>query len=120
MTIAFSYPVYNVSFTITDIDNQNNSWSDRVTFTPVPTSNSKPVNNGNPRVIGNGASAGNTNTTGPFRNNNTDTNLDDSSNRGNVTVSWTGPITSIVLDFWCAAEDGSNQRICIGDINFCV
>jgi hypothetical protein len=119
MTITFSYPVYNVSFTITDIDNQNNSWSDRVVFTPVPTSNSKPYTNGT-RVLGNGAATGNTNTTGPFRNNAADDNLDDSSNRGNVTVSWTGPITSIVLDFYCSAEEGSNQRICIGDINFCV
>lgn len=120
MTINFSYPVYNVSFTITDIDNQDNAWSDRVTFSPLPTSNSKPVTSGSPRVIGNGNTTGNTNSTGPFRNNDTDNNLGDGSNAGNVTVNWAGPITSIALNFFCAGEDGSNQRICIGDINFCV
>jgi hypothetical protein len=121
MTISFSYPVYNVSFTITDIDTDNNAWSDRVSFTPLPTSFSTPGYNNGARVIGVGTATNGTNANnGAFRNADTDNNLSDSSNRGNLTVNWAGPISSIELNFWCGPEDGSNQRICIGDINFCV
>ena len=118
LTISFSYAVYNVSFTITDVDTENGGWSDRVWFTPVPTSNSKPYTIGD-RVIGNGAATGSGNNSGPFRSNNS-TNWGNSSNRGNVTVTWAGPITSIVLDFGCSTEESSNQLINISDISFCV
>jgi hypothetical protein len=114
LTISFSYPVYNVSFTITDIDNLDNNWSDRVGFTPAPTSFATPGYTSGARVLGGGTLAN------PFYNANGNSNLANTSNRGNVTVSWSGPITSIALRFWCAAEDGSNQLINISDITFCV
>jgi hypothetical protein len=114
LTINFSYAVYNVSFTITDIDNQNNAWTDRVGFTPAPTSFSTPGYGSGARVLGGGTLAN------PFYNAANNTNLDNNSNRGNVTVTWAGPVTSIALRFWCAGEDGSNQLINIGDISFCV
>ena len=117
ITFSFDAPVSNVSFSLYDIDNLFGGWGDRIqvlttgytstipsTFTPVtPTGN----------VIGDGT-AGNR-----FRGSNTNANWDDNSNRGNVTLTYAGPITSFSFRYQNAANTGGgNMRIGISDITW--
>lgn len=117
ITFSFDAPVSNLSFSLYDIDNLSGGWGDRIqvftagytssipsTFTPAtPTGN----------VIGDGT-AGNR-----FRGSNTNANWNDSSNRGNVTLTYAGPITSFSFRYQNAANTGGgNMRIGISDITW--
>lgn len=125
VALNFSKTVYSVSFTITDIDNLNNGWSDRVAITsPATYTFSVPTTfvGGGPTgaVIGNGKNVSPTsNAVGPFRNSNTNFNYSNSQNNGNVTLSFPGPLTSIGLRFSCVSQQGSNQLIKFSNISFC-
>ena len=128
ITITFSTTVRNISFTLTDIDNTEN-WSDRITTITAPTSY---VRGGN--VIGIGATGngtggtttdqngGNNTETGAFRNNTNDDNLPNTSNLGNLTLNYAGPIAAVSFRYWCGAVgagiNDSNQLIRIGNIGF--
>ena len=118
ISFSFSAAVYNVSFTITDIDTLNNSWSDRIIVTS-PTNFTYSVPSGS-TIIGAGTATGNTNTTGPFRNSNNNLNYNNNQNGGNVTLTFPGPLTSFKLQFTCSTiAGGSNQLIKISPIAFC-
>jgi hypothetical protein len=122
ITIGFSEDVFNVSFTITDIDNffnlSGNGWSDRiVVITPTNYSYSMPAGS---TVIGAGTATGTTITTGPFRNSVANNNYPNSSPGGNVTLTFPGPLTQFQFQFRCASvDDGSNQLINLTNISFC-
>jgi hypothetical protein len=126
VTFSFSNPVSNVAFTLIDIDNQLTSgWGDRVwmvttgfTFTPALTS-------GATRIIGNGTNTPdvaptmlNPQGSGRFRNLNTNNNLGDTSNAGNVTIRYAGPISSFSFVYANQVNSGEPQRIDMGDITF--
>ena len=117
ITFSFDAPVSNLTFTLYDIDNLSGGWGDRIqvltagytssipgAFTPAtPTGN----------VIGDGT-GGNR-----FRGSNTNANWNDSSNRGNVTIAYAGPITGFSFRYQNAANTGGgNMRIGISDLSW--
>jgi len=56
----------------------------------------------------------------PLRNTNTNQNDGDGSALGNATVTFAGPLTSIVFNYTNAVNTGGgNMRIGLGPINFC-
>lgn len=133
LTLNFSQPVTNVSFAITDIDNQSHpgdgdgstlvGWSDRVTINTggyTYTTAGSVVGVGQP---GNGSgtqspdSGGDNFATGAFRNTATD-NVGDTSSAGNVFLTFAGPLTSLSLRFWCGERDGIVEQINIGALTF--
>jgi hypothetical protein len=111
VSISFDRAVTGLSFTITDIDRQNNDWSDRVELTGSRTYVG-------PNINGDG-------TNGPGASNNAwrpddGGNVGNGSNNGNLTVTYAGTIaanTPIVLTFWNSSGDG-NQRIFLSDFTF--
>ena len=109
---TFSKQVRNISFTITDIDNVTNSWSDRIVINTTPFTSSIPSGG---KVVGSGTSAD------PFRSSDTNTNYANSSNLGNVTINIAGPLFFFELQFNCAtaASGGQNQLINISPISYC-
>lgn len=132
ITISFSTTVRNIQFTLTDIDNQANSWSDRLTFnggtlTP-PTSYIRGASVIGVGATGNGSggtttdgNGGSNAATGAFRNSNSDNNLSDTSGAGNLTVTYAGPTDTVRFRYWCGgvgAEEDSNQRINLSNITF--
>jgi hypothetical protein len=119
VTFTFSAAVSNISFTMYDIDNLAGGWGDRVQMLTSGYTYSPAVTSGTGRVIGNGTATGTTNTTGPFRNNNTNLNYGDGSNNGNVTITYAGPITAFSFRYTNAANTGGgNQRIAVSDISW--
>lgn len=123
ISFSFSQAVYNVSFTITDIDTLNNAWSDRITVvSPTNYTSSFPAGT---LLTGTGAAPATLPPTSatpgdPFRNTNNNNNLPNSSNQGNVTLTFPGPLTQFKLVFWCSTiAGGSNQLIKISPIAFC-
>ena len=118
ISFSFSQAVYNVSFTITDIDTLSGNWSDRI-IVVSPTNYTWSIPSGS-TVIGAGTASGTTTTTGPFRNSNNDLNYANASNGGNVTLTFPGPLTNFKLQFACSTiSGGSNQLIKISPIAFC-
>jgi hypothetical protein len=121
ITFTFSEDVFNVSFTITDIDNFSSGgdgWSDRIVVLN-PTNYTRSIPAGG-TIIGAGTATGTTSTTGPFRNSISNLNLPNSDNRGNVTVTFPGPLTQFQLQFRCVnPDDGTNQLINVTSISFC-
>ena len=113
-TIAFSFSksVRNVSFTLYDIDNTTgNGWGDRVQVNTSGYTFSIPSDG---TVTGNGGSGNN-----QFRNTQTNNNLGDASDQGNVTLTYAGPISSFQFTYRNAANTGGpNMRIAISDISF--
>lgn len=118
ITFTFSQSVYNVSFSICDIDTLGGNWSDRVIIvSPTNYTYSMPAGSG---VIGDGTATGTTTTTGPFRNSNNNNNYPNSSNAGNVTVTFPGPLTTFSMKFQCSTiQGGGNQLIKVTPIAFC-
>ena len=117
ITFTFDAPVSNLSFTIYDIDNLFGGWGDRIEIigagytSSIPGSFTPATPTGN--VIGTGTAAN------LFRGSNTNANWDDNSNRGNVTISYAGPITLFGFRYTNAANTGGgNMRIGISDISW--
>lgn len=111
ITFTFSQPVYNLSFTVTDIDNASNAWFDLLeiltagyTFAfATPT-----------LVTGTGASGASR-----FQNTNNNLNLLNSDDRGNVTLTWAGPVSSVQMRYTNGNQFGnSSQLIRISDLTF--
>lgn len=118
IVFTFSQAVYNVSFTVCDIDTLSGNWSDRV-IVVSPTNYTYSIPSGS-TVVGAGTATGNTSTTGPFRNSDTNNNYPNSSNGGNVTITFPGPLTTFSMKFECSTtQGGSNQLIKVTPIAFC-
>lgn len=133
ITISFSTTVRNIRFTLTDIDNDQGNWSDRVTFnggtlTP-PTSYVRGSDLIGVGATGNGTggmntgdgNGGSTTTTGAFRNGVNDNNLDDTEANGNLAVTYAGPTATVRFRYWNGGEGAgtsSNQRINLSNITF--
>jgi hypothetical protein len=117
VTMSFSRPVQNLSFTVYDIDNRNAGWGDRVFFDIAPTT----VSFTNPawtpttsNITGAGTAAN------PLRSTSPNTNFADTSSLGNATVTFAGPITSLRLTLANAVNAGGrNERVGIGPISYC-
>ncbi|MFN8019190.1 MAG: hypothetical protein U0P45_13855 [Acidimicrobiales bacterium] len=123
ISFSFSQAVYNVSFTITDIDTLNGNWSDRITVVS-PTNYTSSFPSGTlltgTGAIGTANPPTNAVPGDPFRNTDTNNNLPNSSNQGNVTLTFPGPLTQFKLIFWCSTiAGGQNQLIKISPIAFC-
>jgi hypothetical protein len=95
-TFTFSEPVYNLTFTIADIDASGGGWNDIVQLSPVPTSapfigSNVNYNAATGRATNNGASVPNTSTI------------------GNLTVTFAGPVTTFSVQFIAGAiSPGTN------------
>lgn len=117
--ISFSRAVTNLAFTITDIDSQNNSWSDRVELAPNVSTEASPTGS---EVIGRGRNEAESNDNrGPFRRTAND-NIDNAGdNSGNVNVTYAsrgaGAANAVTLTFWTTIG-GKNQRIFLSDFTF--
>ena len=124
ITFSFSKTVYELSFTITDIDNGNDNQtgiigaSDLIVIvSPTTYTYTVPIGSS---VIGNGTSVGTTTTSGPFRNTN-DLNYDKSSPSGNIQISVPGPLTSLTFTLSLSTSQVVTyltQQITIGSISF--
>ncbi|WP_436796301.1 hypothetical protein [Actinospongicola halichondriae] len=115
ITIAFSPQVTNVQFTLTDIDNVFNGWGDRVLINQAGFVATTPVGS---TVIGTGQVLANL-VRDPFRNSVLNSNYNDSSPGGNVTLTFAGPINSLSFRYYNQSNTGGgNQRIGISDITF--
>jgi hypothetical protein len=113
ITVTFSRPVSNLSFTIVDIDRDAN-FNDRVIMSPLPTSYTRAAT-----VDGSGDAGLETANSGPFRQTGSTTNLDDTSGAGNVTVRYAGgtSFTSFQILYFNASSSGP-QGILLSDFIF--
>ena len=118
VTFTFSQQVFNVTFTVTDLDNVAGNWSDRlVVLDPATFTGSAPAGS---TVIGAGTASGNQSTTGPYRNSQADNNIPNTSNAGNIRLTFPGPLTQVQLRYVCASPSGGqNQLVNITNIGFC-
>ncbi len=105
VTIIFSRPVTGLAFTITDIDSSDDAWYDRIELSGVRTAT--PASH----VDGTGV------LNDPWRYDDDDTNVGNTSNRGNVGISYPGQVSSITLEYWSTVR-GGNQRIFLSDFTF--
>lgn len=110
ITFTFSNPVSNLQFTFFDIDNQNNAWGDRIVMNTTGYTFSVPAGGD---VIGNGTNGNR------FRNSVASNNLPATSNEGNLTITYAGPLTTFSFIYRNEAEEGGqNQLISISDMTF--
>lgn len=107
LTLTFSQPVFNLSLTITDIDKVTTEWIDEVVVTPAGFTSVKGQN-----VIGDGTVGS------PFT---TSVQGGISSARGDVTVTWAGPVSQVQIVYRAADADNDSdigQHIGVGKIGF--
>ena len=90
VTLSFSQPVTNVSFTFYDIDSLTGYFADKVVLTPTPTSRTIPAGG---HVTGAGT------TTSPLQNT-TANNEGSGSTVGNTTVTFAGPVSSVQFHYY--------------------
>lgn len=105
VTISFGRPVSGLSFTITDIDSQGNGWWDQVSLSGRRTAQSATG------IRGAGTDAS------PWRQREGTSAVPATSGAGNVRVSYTEPVTTIVLKFWTSVTGGT-QLINLTDFTF--
>lgn len=105
LTITFSEPVTDLTFTVADIDWLTREYRDSVVLSPAPTT----VSNG-PAVQGAG-------TTGAPLTPRTNGQVDSSVVNNRSTVTYDGPVSSFTLDF--SSTDGRTaQQIFLTDLTF--
>lgn len=110
ITFTFSNPVSNLQFTFFDIDNVTNAWGDRIVMNTTPFTFSVPAGGD---VIGVGTNANR------FRNSVGNNNLPATSNEGNLTITYAGPLTTFSFTYRNEAQaGGQNQLISISDMTF--
>ncbi len=126
-TFTFSPAITSLSFTITDIDNVTDGWSDRIQVNTTGFGFSVPAGSS---VIGIGATGngtggtttdgnGGSNTgTGSFRNSVNSFNFLPADDDGNLVLTHAGPISSFAFRFWCGGVEGTNQLINISNLTF--
>ncbi|WP_210438896.1 hypothetical protein [Nocardioides xinjiangensis] len=112
LTISFPRAVSNLSFWLVDIDSTSTGYWDRVRFTTVAPTPSEP----SPNINGTGFG------TSPFRYGTaqSNSNIDENSAGARVRVSFGGPVSTLVLEYWNAAySSGSSiQRLFLSDLSF--
>ena len=113
VTLTFSKPVQNVSFSLLDIDSAPGGYYDEVVINTAGFTGSKHVN-----VIGAGAATGNGNNKGPYRAPDSDSPVDGSSSDGNVDLSWSGPVSSVSCVYRQNGTMNGSPFIGISDIAF--
>jgi hypothetical protein len=136
VTITFSTTVRNISFVLTDIDNLDDNWSDRITTQggtlTTPTSVTRPATVIGVGATGNGTggsaanvnsgNGGNTTTSGAYRYSVDSDNLPNTSGAGNLRLNYSGGaagISVVRFRYWCGGVGGgSNQLIRLGNISF--
>lgn len=105
LTITFSEPVTDLTFTVADMDWLTGGYRDSVVLSPAPTT----VSNG-PAVQGDG-------TTGAPLTSTTKRVVDSSEVANRSTVTYDGPVSSFTLDF--SSTDGTTaQQIFLTDLTF--
>lgn len=108
LTFNFSPAVYDLQFSIFDIDRLTGGWQDRVT----PSAGYSVVGTAGGNVVAQGG------TTFTATTNN---NLPDTSSAGNVTLKYSGSVSSITLSYVCGNTDGAgNMAVFISDLTFCL
>ena len=105
LTISFERPVSGLSFTITDIDSQDGGWWDQVSLSGQRTATRAPG------VRGAGTDAS------PWRQREGTSAIGATNGDGNVRVTYTAPVSSIVLKFWTSVTGGT-QLINLTDFSF--
>ncbi|MCC5951728.1 MAG: hypothetical protein JJU45_06485 [Acidimicrobiia bacterium] len=117
ITFTFDVPVSNLSFTLADLDDVSGAWSDDVIMlTPgytfsIPTVFVPATPAGN--VVGLGTF------TSPFFNSNPNFNFLNTSNRGNVTINYAGPISTFSFRYRNGPLfGGGNQLIYMLDMSW--
>lgn len=113
ITLTFSKPVQNVSFSLLDIDSAPGGYYDQVIINTAGFTGSKHSN-----VIGAGAATGNGNNSGPYRPPDDNHAVSGSNSDGNVDLSWTGPVSSISFVYRQNGTMNGNPFIGISDIAF--
>jgi hypothetical protein len=119
VVIAFGRLVSNLQFSVTDIDSNDQAGNssdfyDRVELTGTPSYTFTARQGNNTYVIGSGTSAD------PWRMYDQDVATNDTgtnSNRGNVNLTYAGPVSSITLTYWTSRGAG-NQAIFLSDLSF--
>jgi hypothetical protein len=119
VTVKFSKPVQNVSFTFLDIDSSQtvtgkgkhqtitDHWQDKISILPAPSSQAK-----GSTVQGSGTVAA------PWRATTPNTIVPDNGTTGNVTVSWSTTLDTVTIVY---SQDGSQDgspKVGISDISF--
>jgi hypothetical protein len=107
VTLTFSKPVQNVSFSLLDIDSNGGRYADQVIIDTAGWTATKHSN-----VKGSGTASA------PYRAQNSNSPVDGSSADSNLDLSWTGPISSVSFTY---KQDGSadgDPFIGISDIAF--
>ena len=115
VAVSFDRPVTGLRFTITDVDSAEDAWYDMVELTGSPNATVQTFRRGRrdvPYVEGAGTEAD------PWHYYLDDSTLGNSgSNRGNIAVSYPGPVSSFALTYWTTVG-GGNQRIWLSDFSF--
>ena len=110
VTIIFSREVSGLSFTVTDIDSDNNNGNNNDYWDQIELSGTrsavKPAT-----VLGTGVLGD----AWHYTNNNT--SLAETSSAGIVTVTYGAPVTSITVDYW-SATNGGDQWVFLSDFTF--
>jgi len=105
LTMNFERPVNGLSFTITDIDSQRRAWWDQVSLS-------------GPRTATPAGGIGGTGTdTNPWAQRQNNSAIGATSGAGNVRVTYTAPVSNIVLKFWTSVTGGT-QLINLTDFAF--
>jgi hypothetical protein len=112
ITITFSNPVTNLSFSLFDIDAVTNAWRDEV-FINSNAGYTWNIPAGSSVTKGTG---GNINR---FRNSNTNNNTPETDNDGNLGLGHPGPLTTFTITYTNGNQSGGqNQWIGLSDISF--
>jgi hypothetical protein len=111
VTLTFSQPVQNLSFSLLDIDshgdNERTAYADLVVINTAGATSVKHEN-----VKGSGTAAS------PFRAANNDSPVLDSSANGNVDLSWTGPVSSVSFTYAQNGKVDGSPFIGISDLSW--
>lgn len=105
VTITFGRQVSDLSFTITDVDSQERGWCDQVSLSGRRDAT---------RAAGLRGAGTDSN---PWRQREEDSAVPATNGAGNVRVTYTEPVTSIVLKFWTSVTGGT-QLINLTDFSF--
>jgi hypothetical protein len=115
LTFTFSKPVYQLSFTLVNIDFRNGNWQDTVwitgaAFTAVP---NPPAASPTNSFTGAGSAAN------PWVGSSTIGQGGVGAAAGNVTVTMVGPVSSFVLNFTTGASHGNTEHVGLLNLAWC-
>lgn len=111
ITISFSNPVTNLAFSLFDIDAVTDAWRDELFINAPGYTWNIPV--GSNVVKGTGVNINR------FRSSNTNNNVPNTSNAGNLGLGHAGPISSFVITYTNGNQSGGfNQWVGMSDITF--